>query len=160
LGTGLGQAVELGNSRCKPADHAEADLVISQKAFHHPVCGQSLHVDEVVDDLAFAADAKAAIDALERFDAKVDSTWAAAAVEADLRVAGGAASLKAGEIDEAEVNGLLELVDVVIDQEYPRDVRLDELDRGGRLWVCRLVQQGLHVVGQGCGRRHMTIMHD
>jgi hypothetical protein len=95
---------------------------------------------EVVDDLAVAADTKASVEASERFNAEVDAARAAATVEADLCLAGGAPFLKAGEINESEVDGLFELKDFVVDQEYPGDVRLDELDRSGRLRVGRLVQ--------------------
>jgi hypothetical protein len=86
------------------------------------------HVHSPLDDLALAFEGQASVRAAQRDDAEVD-LWGEAAVEFDLPFAGGLAQLQRGEIEEPQLDRLLDLEDLVLCEQNPGDVGLDEVDR-------------------------------
>jgi hypothetical protein len=61
--------------------------------------------------------------------------WCQPPIEAHLRLASSAPSAQRREIEEPEIHGTLDLEDLRLIQEYPRDMGLDQLE-AGRLEVC------------------------
>jgi hypothetical protein len=84
-------------------------------------------VHGVVDDLAFAIDGDGTALLPYLGHTEVD-IGAEAGVEDDLLTAVGSSLPKSGVVQEAEVHGLFDLVDVFAGEEDVGDVGLDELD--------------------------------
>jgi hypothetical protein len=83
-------------------------------------------VHGVVDDGAFAIDGNGTASLPYLGHAEV-GIGAEAGVEDDLLTAVGSSLPRSGEVQEAEVHGLFDLVDVVAGEEDVGDVGLDEL---------------------------------
>jgi hypothetical protein len=119
--------VKVGEALGEDTDHGLGDLARVEEAVHHAVGGQAAHVDGVVDDGAFAIDGDDAVALSYRGDAEV-GVGAEAGVEDDLAAAVVSSLRESREVQEAEVHGLFDLVDMVAGEEDVGDMGLEEVD--------------------------------
>ena len=121
---GAALGVEGGDRLGDPIDLRDREGALLEPDVGALLVREPHHVNRVVDDLSLAADPVRAAFDRDRRHPEVD-VGGEAPIELDLRLAGGAALLARGEVEEAEVDRLLHLVDVVAEHEDPRDVGLE-----------------------------------
>ena len=109
-------------------------LIATQTLLKSGLVGQALHFHGPFDDFPISLETYARSGPCHRHHAEVD-VRCQAAIESDLFLAVLAALLQGAEIQEAELNGLFDFVDVGIGQEYGRDVGLSNFDRPDRIGI-------------------------
>ena len=128
-GAALGPQVELRDDPGDGADVGSRDATPGQDRFEHAVGGQAPHDDRIVDGVRVAGAAGAQRESVpvgpDRLDAQVD-VGAEAAVALNLGGAHAGALVGGREVEEAEIDGLLDLVDPVAGEDDEADVRLHE----------------------------------
>ncbi len=112
---------------------------------------EPLEVNGPLDWVPFAAEAELAAVAGDRHGAQVE-LWRECAVDAELGLAGGAASGERRLVHEREADRALELVDVGAREEDGGSVGVDALDRLGQTVRGRIGEEGKHLVLAGDGR--------
>jgi hypothetical protein len=112
--------------------------------------GKAPHLERVLDRLPGPAHTRSVGTVDDGNYAEIEP-GRGAAVEPQLLFAEETTLLERAEIEEAEVHRLLDLVGVLAGEEYPRDMRFDQLDRSGRFRVApSLAQSGDQAVRFGC----------
>ncbi len=146
----LGPAARLSvEARDAPAERGEQrgiQRALPDEVRQRRLFGKAPHVHRVLDRLAASAEHDAPFFERDRHDAEVDARREAA-VELDLGRAHRAALLERGVVEEAQVDRLLELVDVLAREDHGRGVRVHDLDRR------RGMREGLRAGerGEDCG---------
>jgi hypothetical protein len=111
--------------------HTIDDLLGDGASLHHvvehPVGGQAPHEDSVIERPTDIGEMRRALLRHDRLHAEVGMV-AQAPVQLDLGLAGAPALLEGGVVQEAEVDGLLELEHARAPQEHDGDVSLRHLD--------------------------------
>ena len=164
-GAALGPEVELRDDVGDGAGVSGRGATLRQHRFEHAVGGQAPHDDRVVDGVGVTRPAGAQCEPVavgpDRIDAQVD-VGAQAAVALDLGGAHAGALVGGREVEEAEVDGLLDLVDAVAGEDDEADVRLHEQAGFARREARRVVEQPrdmgrqAHVTTVGRGIRRVT----
>ena len=152
----LRRGVELGQAPRQGAHHLGCDGVLLQQVAHHALFRQALHLDRVVHDRARRIDRHAALHVGDGHHVQVDA-GAEAPVEPHLLLAEVASLLQGGEVQEAEVHGLLHLVDEIAGQEDVGDVGLDEVDPPHLVGVGLRREEGGYV-GRKAGHRITSLV--
>jgi hypothetical protein len=112
--------VEMDQAAREPVDVAAAHCAIPYGRIQHVLRGQPAHLDEPVNNGAFAADLEPTFISgqRERHGAKIDLAREPA-VELDLPLAVKAACLQRREVEKRVAHGFLELVDQPVAQKNP-----------------------------------------
>ncbi|WP_232288829.1 hypothetical protein [Mycobacterium avium] len=131
VGTGFGPAVQLSQGATDPAGEPRVDIAARQLGRQHAVFGQPPHPHGRLARPGLAADPVVAVLLGDVDDAEVHLR-AEPPVEPQFFVAVGAALLDAGEVEEAQVHRLLQLVGVGAGEYDPRAVRLVQAQVVGR----------------------------
>ena len=142
----------------------------AEKGLHAPIVREPAHADRVVDDLSVGTEPVARGSEPDRDDAEVD-VRRQPPVQADLVLAELPAPLDGRVVHESVVDGPLELPDLSVREEDPRDVSRDQRhrrrarigirlgaaqvveERPPRLRLLRLSPGGRHVIHGDCSRR-------
>ena len=164
-GAALGPEVELRDNVGDGAGMVGRGATLRQHRFEHAVGGQAPHHDRVVDGVGVPGAAGAQRETVpvgpDRLDAQVD-VGAQAAVALDLGGAHTGALVGGREVEEAEVDGLLDLVDAVAGEDDEADVGLHEQAGFARREARSVVDQPgdvggqAHVITVGRGMRRVT----
>ena len=126
------RAVKARHVGGEPLDQRQRQASLVGHCRQQTVGLEAPHLDQPVDDLTlFAAKAELAARAAQCHDAKIDF-GRRAAVERHFGLAGGAAFLGIGEIQEREAHRPFQLEGALAGQEHMRDMRFDMLDRRDR----------------------------
>ena len=123
--------VEAGDGARRLHDVLVAQVAAPDGGGHGPVLVEAAHLDDPVDGVggvrvAGQHDAFAAVD--DRADAEHD-VGREGLVDRDLLLARPPPCGRLAQVEEAEVDGLLELVGAIARQQHPRHVRLADRDR-------------------------------
>ncbi|MSQ41871.1 MAG: alpha/beta hydrolase [Dehalococcoidia bacterium] len=145
--------VERDQPSCEPLGDPRRRGAGRQQAVERAIVGEAAHLHRPLHRLALALHGEAAGGrAHDRRHAKIDIEREAA-VKLHLGAAEALATLERELADEAEVDGLLRLVDQLTGEEDVRDMRLPQLDGGRMVGVCGRVEQVAHVLRQRRGWR-------
>ncbi|MCY1396535.1 hypothetical protein D9M71_115100 [compost metagenome] len=118
--------VELGDLPGHLVDVLGGQFTVGLQGAEHLVLRELAHFQRVLDRFAFATQLRRFGATGDRQDVQVQA-FGQALVQAQLFVAEVLACGQFGEIEEAEIHRLLELVGIVASQQYPGDMGLDEL---------------------------------
>ncbi|GBD17381.1 hypothetical protein HRbin26_02301 [bacterium HR26] len=142
-------AVEARQAIGERGQHRLVQLAAPEHPQQHPIIRQPAHLDRVLDDRAVTVELELAADLDHRHHAQVDIPCEPA-VEPHLLLAEMVPQFQRGEVQEAEVDRLLDLVDQVASQEDDRDVRLLDVDGLHRIGIglrpAQVCQQAGHVL--------------
>jgi hypothetical protein len=134
--------VETGEVLGDSIDVLAPELTVSQEVVCASLIWKARHVHGPVDGLARAPNAVHTVGTPPNGDDAQVHLGREACVQLHLRLARQLSLFDRAKIEEAEVDGLLDLVDLAREED-PRDVGLDELDAGCRRCICAWTLQVL-----------------
>ncbi len=139
----------LGVKRDQPCDDAvqvlPPQLPPVRHFVHHALLGQAHHLQGVLQGVARTTQPDLPAVLRDGQDLQVDLR-AEPPVQDQLFVQIMMAPAQGGEVEEAQVHRLLDLVGEAVGDEDPGDVGLDQVDGGSRLVIGRRLHQGCHEV--------------
>ena len=145
--TSLRCRVEAGDALGQASQQLGGDGVALQEAGHHPLLRQPAHLHGIIDGGAFGVHLRLPIGEDDGHDVQV-GLRAETPVQAQLLLAEVVALLQRREVQKAQVQGLLHLVDEFAGEEEIRDVGLQQLDAVHRVRIGVRREHRLDVAGQ------------
>ncbi len=157
----LGRGVERGDPACQLLQRFAPQVLAPEVLTERRAVGEPLHLHRPLDDLPLALAPHPDRPTIAGHgDHPAIDLGCQPAVQADLLVAEVPAFLQRAVVDEAQSDGLLDLVDVRARQEDRRDVRLADLHRADRFGVGSGVREGLDQSGEFHGGRSRRRVRD